>query len=102
LTPAATDCRLQLRANPREWLVYIIRCVDGSLYTGITTDLERRFRQHAAGTGAKYLRGRQPLQLVYREGGHTRSSAAQREARIKRLAREEKERLVATVGQHAD
>lgn len=77
------------------WHVYIILCSDDSLYTGITTDTERRFRQHAGGRGAKYFRGRQPVRLVFQEGGHTRSSAARREADIKSLTREAKLLLVA-------
>ena len=72
------------------WQVYIILCSDDSLYTGITVDPERRFRQHAKGEGAKYFRGRQPVKVVYLEGGHTRSSAARREAEIKSISREEK------------
>jgi len=78
------------------WLVYIIRCSDNSLYTGITTDMERRFRQHAAGSGAKYFRGRQPVQVVYQEHNHSRSSAAGREARIKAMDRTEKLNLIST------
>lgn len=77
------------------WQVYMIRCGDGSLYTGITTDLERRLRQHSRGSGAKYCRGRQPLQVVYREGGHSRSSAARREAALKAASRAEKLALIA-------
>lgn len=77
-----------------EWHVYMIRSADGSLYTGITTDVERRFRQHAAGEGARYFRGRQPVEVVFREGGHTRSSAGRREARIKNMSRAEKLILV--------
>ena len=76
------------------WSVYIILCSDDSYYTGITTDLQRRFDQHAAGRGAKYFRGRQPLQVVYREDGHTRSSASTREAQIKNLSRAEKSILI--------
>lgn len=76
------------------WLVYIILCSDDTFYTGITTDLQRRFDQHAAGRGAKYFRGRQPLQVVYQESGHTRSSASMREAEIKSLARTEKSILI--------
>ena len=72
------------------WQVYIIRCSDDSLYTGITTDIERRFRQHKEGKGAKYFRGREPLEVVYLENGHTRSTAATREAAIKAMSREEK------------
>lgn len=76
------------------WQVYIILCSDNTLYTGITTDMERRFRQHAAGKGAKYFRGRQPVQVVYLEQNHSRSSAASREARIKAMSRAEKENLM--------
>lgn len=78
-----------------KWHVYIIRCSDNSLYTGITTDIDRRFRQHAEGKGAKYFRGRMPLQVVYREENHSRCSAAGREFRIKSMNRAEKEIMVA-------
>ena len=76
------------------WKVYMILCSDNSLYTGITMDIERRFRQHAEGRGAKYFRGRRPLQVVYLENGHDRSSATQREARIKAMSRADKALLV--------
>ena len=76
------------------WQVYIILCSDDTLYTGITTDLQRRFDQHAAGRGAKYFRGRQPTQVVYHESGHTRSTASTREVEIKTLARAEKRILI--------
>ena len=76
------------------WQVYIILCSDDTLYTGITTDIERRMRQHADGDGAKYFRGRQPKQLVYLEGGHDRSSASKRELSIKGMRRPEKKLLV--------
>lgn len=72
------------------WHLYMIRCSDDTLYTGITTDIKRRFDQHASGRGAKYFRGRQPIEIVYEESGHTRSSAARREAEIKMLTRAEK------------
>jgi putative endonuclease len=75
------------------WKVYIILCSDHSLYTGITTDVDRRFHQHMSGRGAKYFRGRRPVAIVFLEHGHTRSSAASREARIKGLSRAEKELL---------
>lgn len=78
------------------WHVYIILCSDGSLYSGITTELQRRFAQHAAGRGAKYFRGRQPLEIVYHENGHTRSSAGSREAALKRLDRAAKLLLIAS------
>jgi putative endonuclease len=76
------------------WQVYIILCSDESLYTGITTDIERRFSDHAKGRGAKYFRGRQPLQVVYLEKEHTRSSASRREAQIKSMDRSGKLLLV--------
>jgi len=72
----------------------MILCSDNSLYTGITTDLDRRFRQHAEGTGAKYFRGRRPLRVVYLENDHSRSSAASREAKIKAMSRIEKMNLI--------
>lgn len=76
------------------WQVYIIRCSDNSLYTGITTDFERRFLQHAQGVGAKYFRGREPVEVVYLENGHTRSTAGRRECEIKAMTLDEKKLLV--------
>jgi putative endonuclease len=74
-----------------DWKVYIIRCDDETLYTGVTTDLERRFREHRdLRCGAKYFNGRKPLEVVYSEKGHDRSSACRREAAIKKLSRNEK------------
>jgi len=78
-----------------DWSVYIIRCTDDSLYTGITTDVSRRFTQHATQKGAKYFRARQPLQIIYVENGHDRSSASKRESHIKRLSKNEKLKLIA-------
>jgi putative endonuclease len=72
------------------WQVYIIRCSDDSLYTGITTEIGRRFAEHAEGKGAKYFRGRQPVEVVYLEDGHSRSSASKREVQIKTMNRYEK------------
>ncbi len=72
----------------------MILCSDNSLYTGISSDVERRMLQHASQRGAKYFRGRQPEQLVYLESGHNRSSASQREAAIKKLRRSDKEHLI--------
>lgn len=72
------------------WYVYILRCGDESLYTGITDDVQRRLRAHQAGKGAKYTRGRGPLELVYQEPQPDRSSASRREAQIKRLTRNQK------------
>ena len=82
-------------AAPAGWFVYIIESSDDSLYTGITTDVERRMQEHGAGkVGAKYFRGREPLRVVYQEGGHDRSSASRREAELKRLTRAQKLELV--------
>lgn len=73
------------------WWVYMIHCDDGSLYTGVSTDPERRFREHLQHPrGAKYFNGRKPVAIVYTESGHTRSSAGQREAAIKKLGRDQK------------
>ena len=76
------------------WQVYMIRCSDDSLYTGISSDVERRWQQHVGQRGAKYFRGRKPVEIVYLEGADDRSSASRREAAIKRLRRPEKERLI--------
>lgn len=72
------------------WYLYILRCGDGSLYTGITTDVEKRLEVHRSGKGAKYTRGRGPLELVYREFCGTHSDALKRELRVKAMTREEK------------
>ena len=76
------------------WYLYILRCKDDSLYTGITTDVEKRLEAHRSGKGAKYTRGRAPLELVYREECGDHSEALRREAEIKRLSREEKLKLI--------
>ena len=76
------------------WYLYILRCGDGSLYTGITTDVEKRLEAHRSGKGAKYTRGRGPLELVYRELCGTHSEALKREFRVKAMTREEKLLLV--------
>jgi putative endonuclease len=79
------------------WQVYIILCSDNSLYTGITTDIERRLSQHGGRRGgARYFRGRRPERVVYLEGGHTRSTAGRREAAIKKLNRAQKCGLIAS------
>ena len=76
------------------WYLYILRCRDGTLYTGITTDVEKRFEAHCMGKGAKYTRGRGPLELVYREECGSHSQALKREAAVKKLPRREKESLL--------
>lgn len=74
----------------KSWVVYILECADGTLYTGITDCLLRRLQTHAAGKGAKYTRGRGPLKVRYLEPCVDRSSALRREAAIKKLPRKEK------------
>lgn len=76
------------------WFLYILRCGDGTLYTGITTDVSRRLEAHRQGKGAKYTRGRGPLELVYREECGTHSQALKREWEVKTLPRAEKELLI--------
>lgn len=76
------------------YFVYILRCADNTLYTGITNDLSRRVRMHNDGTGAKYTRGRGPVRLAYYEACGTRAEASRREYAIKRMPREEKLRLM--------
>ena len=75
------------------WYVYILRCGDGTLYTGITDDVQRRLSAHRAGKGAKYTRGRGPLELVYTQQWEDKGSALRREAEIKKLTRQEKLQL---------
>jgi putative endonuclease len=84
------------------WQVYIILCSDNSLYTGITTDLARRLRQHAEGRGAKYFRGRRPEKVIYLESGHTRSTAGRRESEIKTLTHADKCLLACTEQNEVD
>ena len=76
-----------------EWKLYILECSDGTLYTGITDDIERRLRMHNLGKGAKYTRGRTPVILRYTEACEDRSSALRREISVKNLSRSEKLRL---------
>ncbi len=78
------------------WIVYVLRCRDGSLYTGITNDLARRLAAHRAGRASRYTRARRPVRLAYREGQPDRSAALRREAAIKRLTRTQKLALVRT------
>lgn len=82
-----------------DWFVYVLRCADNSLYTGITTDVTRRVDEHNGvngnKSGAKYTRARQPVMVVYQEQADSRSLAAKREAAIKKLPKQEKEQLIA-------
>ena len=80
------------------WFVYLLRCADGSLYTGVTKDVDRRCEQHNAGTASRYTRSRRPTRLVYRESQASRGLALKREAAIKALSRRGKESLLRRVG----
>lgn len=76
------------------WYLYILRCKDGTYYTGITNDVEKRLEAHRSGKGAKYTRGRCPLELVYSEICENRSHALKREHEVKKLKKAEKESLI--------
>ncbi len=78
----------------KQWVVYILECSDGTLYTGITDDLERRLKAHNSGKGAKYTRGRCPVELRYQENSESHSAALRREREIKRFTREKKWALI--------
>jgi putative endonuclease len=80
------------------WMVYLARCRDGTLYTGVTTDPERRLKQHNQGLGAAYTRSRLPVTLVYQEPAGSRSEALRRERAIKALSRTAKEALLLQSG----
>ena len=86
-----------------DWYLYLVRCRDGSLYTGITTDVARRFAEHREnrGAGAKYLRGRGPLRLVFEKKLGGRSLALGVESKVKKLSKAKKEALVST-GRHIE
>lgn len=84
---ARKDREPKARKSADEWFVYIVRCADGSLYTGIAKDAARRLRQHNAGTASRYTRSRLPVELVYQEAHHTQSSALKRELEIKAMDR---------------
>ncbi len=76
------------------YYVYILRCSDDTLYTGITTDPERRLREHNEGTGAKYTRSRRPVEMVYTETAADRSEASKRETEIKKFSRAQKLEMI--------
>lgn len=99
--PAAGRCRPMSREPSSErgprgmrWYVYILRCADATLYTGVTNSVTARLDAHNAGRGAKYTRGRRPVELVYVETVDGRGAALRREAQIKRLAPDAKRRLL--------
>jgi putative endonuclease len=86
------------KKNP-PWFVYLLRCSDQTLYTGITTDLRQRLHEHNhTDKGAKYTRGRRPVSLVYSEEHPSRSLAASREYQIKQLTRQQKKQLIKLTG----
>lgn len=88
---------LRRKANGRSiWTVYILRCADGTLYTGVAADLAARLATHRAGKGARYTRSRLPVRLVYREAALDRSAAQKREWAIKQLTRAGKRALIAS------
>ena len=76
------------------WTVYILRCCDDTLYTGITNDMERRLAAHAGGAASRYTRSRRPVELAWSEPSADRSAALKREAEIKKLPRREKMELI--------
>ncbi|MDX8387404.1 MAG: GIY-YIG nuclease family protein [Ghiorsea sp.] len=81
-------------AEESQWFLYLIRCKGNMLYTGITTDVKRRFSQHESGKGAKFLRGKAPLLLVHQEHVGTHSEALKREATIKKWSKSKKETYI--------
>ena len=83
------------------WFVYLLRCADGSLYTGITNDVPRRLKQHNAGTASRYTRSRLPVVLLYQEAQASHGHALKRELAIKALSRKEKESLIQAAGMAA-
>ncbi len=78
-----------------DWVVYMVRCADGSLYTGVAKNLAARIKQHNLGTGARYTRSRRPVEVVFSEPAPDRGAALRREAAIKRLGRGAKQALAA-------
>ena len=77
-----------------QWYIYIIRCADNTLYTGISNHLEKRIGSHNSGNGAKYTKGRGPVELIYKEKSQDKSTASKREAEIKKLTKKEKLKLI--------
>lgn len=81
-------------SEPAQWWVYLLRCADGTLYTGISTDPDRRLSQHNAGTASRYTRARLPVRMLWREAQNGHGDALRREVAIKKLPRSEKEKLI--------
>jgi putative endonuclease len=93
--PFSAERVLRSVSSTHGWRVYIVRCADGTLYTGVAKDLAARLDAHNGGNGAKYTRGRLPVTLVYQEWAADRGTALRREGAIKRLAADDKRRLIA-------
>jgi predicted GIY-YIG superfamily endonuclease len=91
---ALTQPPQQRETAARQWLVYILRCRDGSLYAGITNNLARRLEAHQSGAASRYTRSRLPVKLVYVESADDQRAALRREIVIKRLQKQEKKRLI--------
>ena len=84
--------------KPSDWFLYMVRCKNGQIYTGISTDVERRLAEHQAGKGAKYLRGKSPLKLVYQKKIGSRSEALKAEIVIKNMSKSDKEIIIGNAG----
>ncbi len=86
------------RPHGDRWFVYLLRCADGTIYTGIAKDVSRRCQQHNTGTASRYTRSRLPVEVVYQEVHASRGSALRREAAIKALSRQQKESIILMAG----
>ena len=93
LTPKRKK-RLKKRAKEKPWALYILGCGDGSFYTGVTNDIERRLKMHTSGRASRYTRTRRPVELLYQEPCRTRTQALVRELKVKALSRSKKEALI--------
>ena len=91
----AKEKKARKKKQGEKWFLYILKCCDQSLYTGITKDIERRFKMHSAGKGARYTRTRRPLEVVYQEACKTRTKALVREYFVKTLPKSKKLALIA-------
>ncbi len=88
------EFRRRKRIPKDPWVLYILKCSDGTLYTGIAKDLQKRFQAHSSGKGAKYTRTRRPLEIMYQENCKSRTQALVREYAVKSLSRKKKETLI--------
>lgn len=89
--------QIDQQTDKTDWFIYILRCADNTLYTGVTTNLQRRLKEHnSAAGGARYTRARRPVQMVYAEPASNRSTACRREYELKQLNRTAKECLIAS------